>query len=387
MTSFLESIPAAAVSPYALTAYAIAAVLFIFGGKKLLVIREAFRVLREALKADPPLPPATLTKTIEVILGEPVPPKMPPMDFIHYRRMQLRFLLAAAVVISLLVVAVVAMNLARNPTIPDVQKVVQQQAAVSNQRIMEPLGDAELYANVILDSSIQPLAEYIGWVGEQYEAALTGNRCYDVDDNPLKIELNDTHGAGRVCGYNGAISFPTTSPLFPTYDKNGAVATEVLGRLRADIEFFEGTPPLDVYGAAENNGVLLMRIDSNAESEREPRSIRIVVDLATKQLSMRANGFKYLKTSWLRDPKMNSLVDLAGKQLVFWAQTGKKGLAGDDLNLARMSLVRGSFYLKIGGLKISPDQNAWRQIKDRHGANAWVYDMPKTPEGVLALLR
>ena len=73
--------------------------------------------------------------------------------------------------------------------------------------------------------------------------------------------------------------------------------------------------------------------------------------------------------------------------MVFWVQVGKKEFAGDELGLTRKSTSLDHFYLNVGGLKIAPDPSKWRPIKDRFGSPAWVYDMPRTPEELLAMLR
>ncbi|MEJ8847811.1 hypothetical protein [Variovorax rhizosphaerae] len=384
MSSFLKAIPEAAASPYALAAYTIAAIIFLFAGAKLVATTKLLKALPLVREEDRPA-------VFKAIIGEPMPTQISPAKWTHNNRTKWAFLLAASIVMALFVVAMVALNLAKNPSVAEMERVIKRQAAESDRRHMTPLEDAELYAVINLDGSIRGLAEYIGWIESEYKSALVRGDCYDLTDNPLKIDLempDNTSASGLVCGREYAISIPTFSPLFPTMDRNGAVATEVLGRLRADIEFFNGTPIVDEYGANEANGVLLMRYDSNWVSEKDiPRSIRLRVDLPNKKLGIRTDVFKYAKASWRRHESVNSFVDLAGMQMVFWVQVGKKEFSGDEMGLARRSTSLEHFYLKIGGLKIAPDRAQWRPIKDRFGSPAWVYDMPKTPEGVLAMLR
>lgn len=384
MSSFLNAIPEAATSPYALAAYAIAAIIFLIAGAKLMTTSMLVKTLSLLAEKDRPA-------ALEKIIGDPLPPDISPAQWIRNNRIKWSFLLAGSVVIVALVVAIVALNLMRNPSTTEVENIVKKQAAESDRRHMTPLEDAQLYAIVNLDANIPSLAEYIRWVESAYKAVLVRGNCYDLTDNPLKIEMEMPPGmptTGLVCDGDHVITFSPSSPLFPTIDRNGSVATEVLARLRADVEFFNGAPIVEEYGANERRGVLLMRYDSNAESEKSvPRSIRVGVHISKRQLSLRAAGFKYAKSSWVRDQNVNSLVDLAGKQMVFWVQVGKKEFAGDELGLTRKSTSLDHFYLNVGGLKIAPDPSKWRPIKDRFGSPAWVYDMPRTPEELLAMLR
>lgn len=101
MDTFIRLIPEAAKSPYALVAYTIAAVLFVFGGM------QQFR-LRTLVKALAIIPKNQQSDALTRMIGEPLPPKMTPAQWLRHQRMRYVFLITAGLVIAIFTVVILA---------------------------------------------------------------------------------------------------------------------------------------------------------------------------------------------------------------------------------------------------------------------------------------
>jgi hypothetical protein len=108
MNEFLASIPAAAASPYALVAYAIAAVLFLLGGARL-------RTVQTVLKAIASVPPGDRKHVIESITGSVIPDRISAEQWIRHNRNRWVFLLIGTALILLTTLGTIA---AMNPSGP-----------------------------------------------------------------------------------------------------------------------------------------------------------------------------------------------------------------------------------------------------------------------------
>ena len=102
MEEFLRSIPAAASSPYALAAYAIAAVLFLFAGARL-------RVAKLILKEVRSVPSHERRRTIEIATGTVLPEHISAEQWIRHNRLRWSFLLLASLLIAALAVVIIAL--------------------------------------------------------------------------------------------------------------------------------------------------------------------------------------------------------------------------------------------------------------------------------------
>jgi hypothetical protein len=101
MRDFLQAIPAAASSGYALVAYAICAALFVLAGAKL-------RTVRAVLKAIALVPEGDRKHVIESITGSVIPEKISADDWIRHNRERWIFLLVATALILLAAIASIA---------------------------------------------------------------------------------------------------------------------------------------------------------------------------------------------------------------------------------------------------------------------------------------
>jgi hypothetical protein len=99
--SFLEAIPSAAKSPLALGAYAIAAIVALFGGLKVMQLREVLSSIRK----QPRLSAADLKGLVEVATNTKLPSKISGEQWLRNNRQQSRLLLLLAVIIAATAVA------------------------------------------------------------------------------------------------------------------------------------------------------------------------------------------------------------------------------------------------------------------------------------------
>jgi hypothetical protein len=112
MEEFIRSIPAAASSPYALAAYAIAAVVFLFAGSRL-------RLAKLLLDKIDSIPPEERRRTVEIATGTVLPTRISPEQWIRNNRLRWAFLLAASILIVILVITIVAIV---NPSAEKIDK-------------------------------------------------------------------------------------------------------------------------------------------------------------------------------------------------------------------------------------------------------------------------
>jgi hypothetical protein len=92
MDGFLQAIPAAASSPYALVAYGICAVLFLFAGFKLRELRSVLRVIKD-------VPAPQRAPLIQAVTGKILPARITAEQWIRNNRNQGILLVAGAIIV------------------------------------------------------------------------------------------------------------------------------------------------------------------------------------------------------------------------------------------------------------------------------------------------
>jgi uncharacterized protein (UPF0333 family) len=115
MDGFLGAIPAAAASPLALTAYAIAALIFLFAGARL-------RTTQALLKKIDALPENERRRGLEVAAGEVIPTHISPEQWIRSNKMKWTFLLLAGVLVAIVTVSVIAIANPAQAQLKDLQE-------------------------------------------------------------------------------------------------------------------------------------------------------------------------------------------------------------------------------------------------------------------------
>lgn len=109
MDSFLKAIPLAARSEYALAAYAIAAILFLFGVVHLARLRSLGVHISHLPKED-------RFDALKEIIGSPLPRAISAEQWLRHRKMQLAFLLLAGLLIAVFAIAVMAIKQMASPS-------------------------------------------------------------------------------------------------------------------------------------------------------------------------------------------------------------------------------------------------------------------------------
>lgn len=125
MEDFIRAIPSAASSPYAFAAYAIAGILFIYAGARL-------RTAKLLIKRIDAIPEAERRRAFEIATGTVLPTHISPAQWIRYKRLHWRFLLAGSLLIAIFSTLVIAIL---NPTAEAIEdlKEVTQKAATDTQ--------------------------------------------------------------------------------------------------------------------------------------------------------------------------------------------------------------------------------------------------------------
>jgi hypothetical protein len=124
MEEFIRAIKAVGSSPYALAAYAIAAVIFLFAGARL-------RLAKALLAKIDTIPPEERRRAIEIATGTVLPTHISPKDWIRNNRLRWTFLLAASILIVILATVIVAIV---NPSGNEIKK-LQNTIVDSNQQV------------------------------------------------------------------------------------------------------------------------------------------------------------------------------------------------------------------------------------------------------------
>jgi len=129
MTKFLEAIPAAATSPFAFAAYAIAGLLFIFAGAKL-------RLAKLLLDKITDLPENERRLVVEHAAGTVLPTSVSPEEWIRHSRLRWTFLLIGALLIGVIAVSTIALLNPSHRAVESVREAVVD-TGKATQRVVE----------------------------------------------------------------------------------------------------------------------------------------------------------------------------------------------------------------------------------------------------------
>jgi len=178
MEEFVRAIPAAAASPYALAAYAIAAIIFLFAGARL-------RLAKTLLAKIETIPPDERRRTVEIATGTVLPTSISPEQWIRNNRLRWAFLLAASILIVILVIAIIALV---NPGAREIEKLGQsieegnQQVKIDLWRNRYGMGEISGSAWIAIDltgtHSTLGLNTWLGRVEKQYKAMKASNIAF-----------------------------------------------------------------------------------------------------------------------------------------------------------------------------------------------------------------
>jgi hypothetical protein len=179
MEEFIRSIPAAASSPYALAAYAIAAVIFLFAGARL-------RLAKLLLEKIDTIPPEERRRTVEIATGTVLPTHISPEQWIRNNRLRWAFLLAASILIVILVTAIVAIvNPSRKEfdklgaTIEDGNQQVKLDLWRNRYGIGQVSGSAWITIDLPDGKSADGLTTWLNRVEKRYRALKASNAVLD----------------------------------------------------------------------------------------------------------------------------------------------------------------------------------------------------------------
>lgn len=181
MEEFIRSIPAAASSPYALAAYAIAAIIFLLAGARL-------RLAKALLAKIDAIPPEERPRTVEIATGTVLPTHISPEQWIRNNRLRWAFLLSATFLIVILVIVIVALV---NPADEKLGK-LKDTFESGNQQVMIDLwrnrygigqvsGHAWITIDLLNEKSSSGLTAWLNRVEKRYEVLKASNAILDAD--------------------------------------------------------------------------------------------------------------------------------------------------------------------------------------------------------------
>ncbi|MGM4909368.1 hypothetical protein [Rhizobium sp. 768_B6_N1_8] len=178
MEEFIRAIPAAAASPYALAAYAIAAIIFLFAGARL-------RLAKTLLAKIDTIPPDERRRTVEIATGTVLPTNISPEQWIRNNRLRWTFLLAASILIVILVIAIIALV---NPSAREIEKLGQsieegnQQVKIDLWRNRYGMGEISGSAWIAIDltgtQSTSGINTWLDRVEKQYKIMKNSNIAF-----------------------------------------------------------------------------------------------------------------------------------------------------------------------------------------------------------------
>lgn len=179
MEEFIRSIPGAASSPYALAAYAIAAVMFLFAGARLSLARALLA------KIDS-IPPEERRRTVEIATGTVLPTHISPEQWIRNNRLRWTFLLAASVLIVILVIVIVAIANPSGKALSRIEATINdgnQQVKIDLWRNRYGIGKVSGSAWIaidLLDGESAALATWLDRVRRRYKTLKASNVVLDA---------------------------------------------------------------------------------------------------------------------------------------------------------------------------------------------------------------
>lgn len=155
MEEFLQSIPAAAQNPYAVVAYAIAALVFLFGGAQL-------RMAQLLLTKITSIPEKDRRRALEIATGTVLPTHISPEQWIRHNRMRWMFLLLASLLIVLLAITAIALLKPSDDKLTDIE--------VATWRQQRPFGTWKARDLFSIPLSNVVLRQYGDWLHRVIEA-------------------------------------------------------------------------------------------------------------------------------------------------------------------------------------------------------------------------
>ncbi|MFY9820897.1 MAG: hypothetical protein WAM82_05910 [Thermoanaerobaculia bacterium] len=169
MGEFLKSIPAAASSPYALVAYAIAALLFLLAGARL----RTTQLLMAKITA---IPEAERRRALEIATGTVLPTHISPEQWIRHSRLRWRFLLLGALLIVLLALATITILSPTSAALDDITKATEKTARETQS---------------VVQQGTQSTAKKVDEATQQIVTTVA-----QINDPDLQVEYNVTHFTG-----------------------------------------------------------------------------------------------------------------------------------------------------------------------------------------------
>ncbi len=349
MSEFLNAIPAAASSPYALVAYAIAAVLFLLAGARL----RMAKLLLERIEA---VPENERRRALEIATGTVLPTSISPEQWIRISRLRWTFLLLGSLLIAILAVATIAIINPTKQAMQDIKKTTEETAQRTQvvvqegtERIVSTVQDAAL---ATLETMF-PLAVRIDREVDGTIMHLDGSPkqrliSYDNNMKPMKLHWGDRF---HFFAYSEGQSKIAPSSQVSLEVVSGTKATQLPLRLdtysEQEIRIPGSSPePMEAYFINESGvrGIALKITIYSADRERGREDFRKAL--------------------------MNTSLDSAARRIYLEVHEDGVRLRNSNSESATiLRTIRQGTYVKV---KERSTNNEWCQIRLPEGREGWI---------------
>jgi hypothetical protein len=359
MEEFIRAIPAAASSPYAFAAYAIAALVFVFAG-------ERIRMAKILLSRITSIPKNERRRALEIATGTILPTHISPEDWIRHNRMRWLFLLLGAVLIVILTISIIALL---NPTKANIEelKKVTIDSAEKTQSVVK--GSEEGTAKKI-DSSTERIVTTV-----QDSALATLETMF-----PLAVRI-DRDVDGTIMHLSGS---PRQRII--SYDKNNASMNLYWGDRFRYFAYGEGVRDLitsqgiflEIRGAGSTKRLpLLLNPYSEQEiripgSSPEPMEAFLINESGLSGVSIKITVYSADRERGreeFRQALMNTSLDSAARRIYFeLSSDGARLRSAPGSESAILRTMRKGTYVKI---KERTSNNEWCKVRMPEGREGW----------------
>lgn len=349
MEEFIRAIPAAASSPYAFAAYAIAALVFVFAG-------ERIRMAKLLLARITSIPETERRRALEIATGTVLPTHISPEEWMRHNRMRWIFLLLGASLIVILTISTIALLNPTKASIEEIKKVTQDSAKGTQTAVKE---SEKTIVTTVQDSALASLET-------MFPLAVRIDR--DVDGTIMKLDGSPKQ---RIISYdhNYAAMKLYWGDRFHYY---------VFAEKRESIPKAEGVF-LEIHSAGSTKRLpLLLSPFSEQEiripgSSPEPMEAFLINDLGISGVELKITVYSADRERGreeFRNALMNTSLDSAARRIYF-------ELSGDGARLRNTPNPNGSVlrsmrkgtYLKI---KERTSNGEWCKIRMPEGREGWV---------------
>lgn len=360
MEDFLRAVPQAASNAFALAAYAIAAILFLFAGARL-------RTTKLLMGKIETIPEAERRRALEIATGTVLPIHISPEQWIRLSRIRWVFLLIGSILIAVLTVTTIAIVNPTKTEIRDIKQTTQTTASETQAKVAaatKQTAEKIDKSTEVIVTSVQDAA--LANLETMFSLAVRIDR--DVDSTIMHL---DGRPIQRLISYDNDLKpmrlhwgdrfhYFVYSERGGTLDPDAQGFLEIRGR---------GAPirlPLQLDRFAEHE----LRIPG---SSPEPMDAFLINETRTRGIALKITIYSADRErgrAEFRKALMNTTLDSAARRIYFEVQGDGARLRNSPSETSQIlrSIQQGS-YAKV---KARTGDDEWCQIRLPEGREGWM---------------